>query len=244
MSLTKQRACRHGPMAYLANDLYIGQSLDLYGEYGEHECRTLLGFVEPGDVVIDAGANVGALTIPLAKRVGRTGRVHAFEPQRFVHQLLCANVALNQLTNVHAHHAALGGQAGTIEVPALDYGAAGNYGGLALDLGVPGEPVALVTIDSLKLARLALLKADVEGMEMAVLTGARETISRCRPVLYLEVDRAERNAALLRLLEEMAYDVTPHAPPLFNPENFASEARNVFGDIVSLNVIARPRERS
>lgn len=231
-------------MVFPANDIYIGQSLALYGEYGEQECQTLLGFVHPGDVVIDAGANVGAFTIPLAIRVGPNGRVHAFEPQRFVHQLLCANVALNGLGNVHTHHAALGASAGSIIVPVPDYMAAGNFG--AIELGSAAgasETVPVATIDSLRLTRLALLKADVEGMEAAVLAGGRETIERCRPVLYLEADRPATAGVLSEMLAVLDYEVRPHSPPLFNPDNHAGESRNVFGAIVSINLIATPRGR-
>merc|ERR1719454_949167 len=56
--------------------------------------------LRPGDVVIDAGANLGSYTIPFAERVGRKGKVLAFEPFRWLHQITTANVALNGLSNV------------------------------------------------------------------------------------------------------------------------------------------------
>eukprot|EP00928_Gymnodinium_smaydae_P062184 TRINITY_DN46103_c0_g1_i1.p1 TRINITY_DN46103_c0_g1~~TRINITY_DN46103_c0_g1_i1.p1 ORF type:complete len:510 (+),score=83.05 TRINITY_DN46103_c0_g1_i1:43-1572(+) len=64
--------------------------------------------LRPGDVVIDAGANLGAYTIPFAERVGREGKVLAFEPFRWLHQLTTANVALNGLSNVWTYNVALG----------------------------------------------------------------------------------------------------------------------------------------
>jgi hypothetical protein len=69
------RHCRHGVMAYLPNDLYIGRSLDLYGEFSEHELNLLKRIVKKGDVVVDVGANIGALTIPLAQIVAPDGKV-------------------------------------------------------------------------------------------------------------------------------------------------------------------------
>jgi len=64
--------------------------------------------LRPGDVVIDAGANLGCYTIPFAERVGRQGKVLAFEPFRWLYQITTANVALNGLSNVYAYNVALG----------------------------------------------------------------------------------------------------------------------------------------
>jgi FkbM family methyltransferase len=206
--------------------------------------------VGPGDVVVEAGANIGAHSVPLARRVGTGGAVHAFEPQHFVFCLLAANLALNELPQGYAHHAALGTTSGTIDVPPLDYGRRNNFGGLSLDgmstarilEGTRSEPVRLMTVDSLGLERLRLLKIDVEGMERAVLLGARDTIRRCRPLLYFEADRKERNEALFSTAFELGYRLWWHLAPLFNPRNFAGNTDNVFPRMVSFNVLGVPRE--
>ena len=57
-----------------------------------------------GYISLDVGANIGCHTVPFAKLVGESGRVVAFEPQRLVFQNLCANLALNALTNVYVYH--------------------------------------------------------------------------------------------------------------------------------------------
>lgn len=249
-AVVRLRRCRHGLMAYLRQDAYVGRSLDLYGEYGEDELSLLAQMVRAGDIVVEAGANLGSHSVPLARKVGPKGALIAFEPQRFVYQLLCANVALNEIGNVYARNAAVGEAPGVLEVPATDYAAANNFGGVSLDgvssatliAGAAGEKVPVLTLDSLGLARLRLLKIDVEGMERAVLAGARETIKRCRPYLYFEADRRERNPALIALAFELGYRLWWHAPPLFNPANFAGNPTNVFGRIVSLNLLGVPRE--
>lgn len=64
--------------------------------------------LRPGDVVVDAGSNLGCYTIPFAERVGRKGKVLAFEPFRSLYQLTTANVALNGLSNVYTYNVALG----------------------------------------------------------------------------------------------------------------------------------------
>jgi FkbM family methyltransferase len=240
MNSTKR--CRHGDMTYRTNDLYIGRSFELYGEFSEGEVELFRRVVHAGQIVLDVGANIGAHTVPLAKLVGRTGRVLAFEPQRTVFYTLCGNVAQNNLELVvHCYHAAVGEQPGTIAVPELDPDAEQNFGGLSLagvtePAGLSSVPV--IRIDDLRLSKCDFIKIDVEGMERAVLVGASETIRRCRPLLYIEDDRREQSPALRRYLASLGYEMFMHNPLLFNPKNFLDNRENVFGNIVSQNLFA------
>lgn len=244
------KPCRHGLMLFNPKDAYVGRSLDLYGEFSEGEIELFRQVVRAGDVVVEVGANLGALTVPLANLVTPTGRVFAFEPQRIVFQELCANAALNSLTNVVARNEAVGAAPGVLAVPMLDYTHAANYGGLPLgpDAGwagkenVPLEEVPVVTIDSLKLLRCRLLKIDVEGMEADVLAGAKDTVARCRPLLYVENDRAEKAEKLVEAMRGLGYQLYWHTPPLFLPNNFRNSSENVFGNILSFNVFGVPTE--
>lgn len=248
-SFNTVKPCRHGLMLFNPKDAYVGRSLDLYGEFSEGEAQLFAQVVRAGDVVVEVGANIGALTVPLAKLAGPTGRVFALEPQRVLFQTACANLALNSVTNVVMRNEAVGAEAGTLAVPSLDYSAAANYGGLPLgpEAGwagkqVPVEEVPVVTLDSLNLARCRLLKIDVEGMETEVLLGARETVARCRPLLYVENDRTEKAERLVGLLRELGYALHWHTPPLYLPDNFARNPENVFGHILSFNVFGVPTE--
>ncbi len=234
------RRCRHGLMAYNRNDEYIGRSLELYGEFSEIECRFLVRWLGADDVVIDAGANIGGLTVPLARAVGPGGRVIAYEPQRFVFELLCANAALNELTQVEPRRAALGARAGSVRVPCLSPRVAGNFGGTSV--GEQGDPVAVERIDDLGLAACRLIKADVEGVEADVLEGARETIARARPLLYVENDRLDRSPQLIALVRSLGYRAWWHLPPLYNPANHARNPANVFRGIASANMFCVPEE--
>ena len=192
----RTKDCRHGRFMYLLNDAYIGRSLDVYGEYSEGEIDLFRQLLRPGDVAIDVGANIGALTVGMARLVQPGGAIVAFEPQRAIYDILCNNLRLNNLANVTAYCRAVGSEAGVIRVPPLDYGQMENFGGVALG-GSQGEQVAVVTLDSLGLSRLRLLKVDVEGMEFEVVTGARATIQRLQPALYIENDRADRSQLLI-----------------------------------------------
>jgi hypothetical protein len=105
-----------------------------------------------------------------------------------------------------------------------------------------GQAVAVETIDGLDLARLDLIKADVEGMEIAVLRGATQSIARHRPVLYVENDRPAHSKALIGLIFALGYRAWWYTAPLFNPENHAGRADNVFGDTISVNLFCFPTE--
>ena len=243
------KPCRHGQMLFNPKDSYVGRSLDLYGEFSNGEVQLFEQLLRPGDIAVEVGANIGAHTLPLAKAVGPTGRVFAFEPQRVLAQTVCANLALNSATNGIVRNEAVGAAAGSLAVPSLDYSAPANYGGLPLgpEVGwaekqVPFEEIPVVTLDSLGLSRLRLLKIDVEGMETDVLEGAKETVARCRPLLYVENDRVEKAEQLIARLTDLGYTLHWHTPPLFLPDNFAGNAENVFGSILSFNVFGVPSE--
>ncbi len=229
--------CRYGKLLFNKNDRYIGKSLDIYGEFSEAEVELFRQIVQPGAVVVEVGANIGTHTLFFARQVGHSGTVIAFEPQRFVFQCLCANMALNSVTNVQCRQQAVGNAPGEIRVPALDPLREENYGGLSLEGGHPGEPTPLVTIDSLDLARCALIKIDVEGMERAVLEGAAKTIARCVPLLYVENDRRQKASELVRAIDAFGYAMYWHVPLLFNPNNFRQNAANVFGNTASINML-------
>src|SRR5689334_21162449 len=123
-------------------------------------------------LVVEVGSTSGAHTVDLARLVGPDGQVHALEPRRIVFQALCANVALNQCTNVFARHIAVCASNGSIDVPAVDPGVRMHFGGLSRVANAGGERVPLVTLDSHCIAASHFLLADDEGMEVLVLPGA------------------------------------------------------------------------
>jgi FkbM family methyltransferase len=231
---------RYGLMAYNANDTYVGRSIDCYGEYSRGETLLFAQLATPGGLVVDVGANIGALTLFLAQAVGPRGAVVAIEPQRAVHQLLCMNLALNEINNVRAIHAAAGRSRGQAFVPVSDYANAGNFGGVALN-EKSGEPVDLISIDSLGLPGCQFIKIDVEGHEHLVIAGAAETIARFKPVLYVENDRRQQSPDLIRQIFDLDYIPYWHLPPLYSPDNFYGNPTNVFPGTVSIDMMCLPK---
>jgi len=231
----KTKHCKHGTFTFFDNDRYIGGALDHTGEYSEQEVQALLTIVPSDAVVIEVGSNIGAITVPLAKRVAK---VIAFEPQPVICVLLRRNVAQNGLdAKVSIFESAVGAARATSGLLPIDYDAPGiNTGGVAL---VSDGKVPVIPLDEVcqGLSRLDLIKIDVEGMERDVLVGAQHLINRFRPLLYVENDRVEKSAALIRYIMDIGYRLFWHHPQLFNPDP-TSKIR-----FVSINMLCVPKER-
>jgi FkbM family methyltransferase len=235
--------CRYGQMVYPARDEYIGRSLLLYGEFSEGEANLFKRLVNPGDIVLDVGANIGAHTVLFARLVGQAGAVLAFEPQPVLFQTLCANLTLNNIVNVRAEKIGLGNKSQTLYIPILDYGSKIHFGGLSLDLVDEGIAIPVKRLDTFGVQQCALLKIDVEGMEHQVIEGGATTIYNLRPLLYVGNDRREKSPALIQLLLTMGYSLWWHVTPLYNENNFTENPDNVFGSTVSINMLCIPNEK-
>ncbi|MFV0561540.1 FkbM family methyltransferase [Malaciobacter mytili] len=230
---------RDGYLLYNKNDIYIGKSIEEYGEFSYHETALFEQICKEGDVVIEIGANIGAHTLSLAKLVKQKGVILAFEPQRVVFQTLCANLALNSITNVHTFQMALSNEEGYVAIPEIDYSKQGNFGGISVDKFKVGTPVKKEKLDSFKdkISRLKLIKIDVEGMEKEVIEGSKEIIQKFKPFLYIENDRQENSKELIQLVKSLGYRLYWHLPTLFNKNNFAKNENNIFKNIVSVNML-------
>jgi FkbM family methyltransferase len=236
---------RTGPMLVNRNDFYIGQCFIRYGEYSRGEIDLFERWVRPGNAVVEVGANIGSFSVEFSRMVGAEGGVLVFEPQRLVFQLLCANLALQQCTNVHAQQMALGAEHGSAKIPVVNPRATANFGGISVlgeetgDLAF--EVVPLEPLDRWQMAACHFMKVDVEGMELEVLKGSQQTLARCRPVLYVENDREDRHGPLIAFLEQAGYEMYWHQPPVYSPDNFRGDPVDVM-DIVSRNLLCLPRE--
>lgn len=220
--------CRHGYFAYNQYDDAVGRSLDVYGEWCDHELDFFNEVLTPGDVALDVGAYIGTHAVFFAQKVGALGKVHAFEPQRSSFQMLCTNLTLNALYNTHCYQVGLSDKCTTIKLPVADPYEGMNYGAIAIDEHVHGEDLPLITIDSLNLNQCNLIKVDVEGMESKVLKGGAQTIERLRPVLYVENNNVDKSSELLQVLRDLRYDCFWHFVPYYNPANFFKSKENIF----------------
>jgi FkbM family methyltransferase len=161
-----------------------------------------------GVLALDLGANIGVFTIEWARHMTGWGSVLAVEAQERIFHALAGNVAINNCFNAQPMWAAVASEPGYMRIPVPNYLAAASFGSLPLRAGTPMEdfgqtvdystertmPVPAISVDSLALTRLDLMKLDVEGMEMEVLDGARQTVGRCLPILVVEHIKTDMTA--------------------------------------------------
>jgi len=245
---------RFGRFFGLRGDGFQTGSVTLYGEWAHEESCLLESLIEPGDWVLDCGANTGSMMLAFASRVAPSGRVFSFEPQKIPCDCLIANVAANSLSHlVIAMKVAVGKEDGEIPCPLLDPRKVNNFGGCTLVEPeihtAPTETVALIAIDSLGLARCDLIKADVEGMEPDVLQGAFQTITKHRPKLWVEqlVHREGSREDLLKIFAEHEYKAWRVCTWIASPRNIRNCRVNPFlfedgTPMVDTNVLAIPKE--
>ena len=150
--------------------------------YERRELRFLRRFLREGDMAVDVGANVGVLTMQMARAVGGTGRVVAVEPVPQNLARLRINAALNPSFRVEILPIAASAAPGTIRLGrASEEIKRGNYGaysaGETTELEVAARPLDDAIVDHIQEAgRVRLLKIDVEGMEDSVLEGSRQLL--------------------------------------------------------------------
>lgn len=150
----------------------------------------------PNDaIIIDGGTNIGFVTVPLAQKLRHTqARIIGFEPQRQLFNALSGTLALNGLTNCYIHNCGIGDKAGKATLPDVDYGIAQDFGTVQIKSKQSSTEhpymsyldVDVITIDSMKLPRLDLIKLDIEGYECPALLGAKQTIKKHRPWVWAE----------------------------------------------------------
>lgn len=149
--------------------------------------------LQPGDCVLDVGANLGYYAVVIGDLVGPSGVVHCFEPSPQVFGDLCENLSNNGMRHVTPHHVAVADKPGVLElhIPSAARSALCSLRDLGDDSGETVR-VSAVTLDSLMsaLSTVRLLKIDVEGAEQKVLTGAGKLIDRDRPLIVLELTDA------------------------------------------------------
>jgi len=234
---------------HLGND--VSRLLFVAGCIDPNEFALLDKLLMPGMVVVDAGANEGIYTVFASQRVGNTGSVWAFEPSKREFERLEANVRLNQFTNVHSFCLALADENAAADLSiAEDEHAGHNTLGqfVYAETQLSGrESVPLRRLDSFlqenALERLDFLKLDVEGAEMRVLAGAREALSRFRPLILLEANEPSLKAQgssreeMIRFLESQAYRLYLFDPGTGLP---VSASEGSYGD----NMLAAPVERN
>jgi FkbM family methyltransferase len=218
----------------------IGYDIACHGLYELGLTETLWRLTEPGDLAIDAGANIGYTASILGIRVGPEGKIICFEPHPQVFESLRENVEMwkkdRRCGSFVLHQAALGTESGPALLHTNDWFRT-NRGTAWISDRAESTPdlrvieVAVRNLDSLlhESESIGILKMDVQGSELAVLQGMARLLKRhaVRDIVFEE--EAPFPAPTHKYLESMGYSIfglqeqftrvrcLPDARPSFDP---------------------------
>jgi len=172
----------------------IGWNIHFFHTYEPEVREQIKSILKPGGVAFDVGANVGWHTLLMASRVGTLGRVYAFEPNPTSCERLLGAVSQNGFSQVGVDHGAVTDREGEFGFEAPPAGNLWDGTGHLLATSHGQSVVSCTTIDHVvqnqSIDRLDLIKIDVEGWELSVMRGARQTIEILRPKVIFEFDSA------------------------------------------------------
>lgn len=202
-----------GGLSGLSLYLDLSQEKDYWlGTYEPDLQRTIQELVQPGQTAYDVGANVGYVSLLLARRVGRQGTVIAFEPFPANVERLKQNLfAHAELAHMEVVAAAV---VETTQTVSFLVGASDDTGRViasAAEVPLPGNQLAVrgVALDELVFEQgyppPQVVKIDIEGGEVAALRGMRRLLRQVRPLLLLETHTQACAEAAWQLLSEAGY---------------------------------------
>jgi FkbM family methyltransferase len=163
----------------------LGWHVYLSGTWEPQTSKLLASLIQPGDVVIDIGANIGYFTLLASTNVGPSGKVLAFEPIPSIRRDLERNLSLNRVNNVEVYPIALSHMAGTTTIHEnKGLSSVRPIGDAKGTFVVETAPLDALLEDDLP---VRVVKIDVEGAEGAVVEGMWRCIQKHKPDLVMEV---------------------------------------------------------
>jgi FkbM family methyltransferase len=171
----------------------------------ERPLLALPGILRQGDIVVDAGADVGVWTAAMSRLVGPKGKVVSFEPYADSFQVLARIVRFLGLLNVSLEPLALGDVSGDVHL-LTPLAASGKpmppYSRVIRSVqdlapNTRSRPTRMTTLQQYaldhQLGRIAFIKVDIEGYELPMLRTAESLLRRDRPALLLEIESQHTN---------------------------------------------------
>lgn len=178
---------------YTSADNYIENAVISTGSY-ESEVQKIISFsLKAGSNALDIGCNIGLQSLRMSAIVGPKGKVLAFEPLTYLREKSKRNFRLNLANNITLLPIALSDIESTLTLTIDEHVFnQGTFSLSQLSSGTSEEIVEVRVADSIeeikKLTSLDLIKIDVEGFELNVLKGLKETLTRLRPRIIFEYD--------------------------------------------------------
>ncbi|MBS1955857.1 MAG: FkbM family methyltransferase [Cyanobacteria bacterium SZAS-4] len=182
-------------------DMYTG-ALCTNKSHDPHIVETCKRLVGPGDVFYDIGSNAGFIALDVAKNANDQAKVFAFEPQPSLAKHSALSCKLNGFVNMSVYEVAVSDSEGVLD---LFFGShaklASTISGVdpSISRTIPCQSIVIDNrVESGELLPPNTIKIDIEGGEMAALTGAKNTIGKYHPSIIFEVNTNVGRAGFTR----------------------------------------------
>ena len=166
----------------------LALSISHYGTYEELESKIMEEKIEMGNIVVDVGANIGLHTLNMARIVGNTGQVFAFEPDPSNFEILKKNVKINNYKNIILEQKAVGDKHGRTTLYQSDH--PGKHRIFPQTEQAKSQVQVELTnldnyFDSDMIDKINFIKIDVEGLEFSVLKGMKNILKNSKKIKIL-----------------------------------------------------------
>ncbi len=177
-----------------SDDITILPSL-LNDSYEKVEFSHFKDKLKKGMIVADVGANIGLYSIVAAQAIGKSGKVHSFEPEPSNYALLVRNMELNKCINIDPQQKAVARKKGKLKLY-MEEGSIGTHSLLAKNYGNQKTvDVDVICLDDFFKNKPMpdIMKLDVEGLELDVMLGAKKVIAHLS-CMFFEYNRYDKQA--------------------------------------------------
>lgn len=180
-------------------------------DWFEDEIKFLRKIIEPGQKIIDIGANYGLYTLSMAVKTGKRGKVWAFEPTSYVADCLSKSIAINNLSHIELIKAGLSDHTGRArfftnpnsELNTLhpEENAEGSF-----------ETIGLLTLDACaekyNWDAIDFIKLDAEGEEINIIDGGKNMLTALSPLIMFELKHGDKlNLPLINKFEDYGFKI-------------------------------------
>lgn len=237
---------KYGLITLYKNEVYIGNSLK-NGKYWDEENLLLMKqYINPNRNILEIGGHCGTSTLIYSSYLNDNSKIHVYEPQKNMYDLLVHNIKQNNLENkVIPHNLGVFCYEGNGKMNNIDFDGGGgivsaryneennldcNFGGIGL--GNDGEVVKLTTIDNMNIDNIGFIHCDAQGAENFIFSKGLNTIKKNRPVILYE-----NNEIYHRLLYDNICNSYPdyELESMFDIKKYCMTKLNYYGYIDNFN---------
>jgi FkbM family methyltransferase len=188
-----------GEVFFPVNDVVMSSEIRKFGIWEKNECNWLKRNIVPGDICLNVGANVGYFSILMAELTGKSGFVHAFEPNPEVVRCFKKNISLRGIQNIQLREIAVGNKNGlkTLYLNKRNYGDSRTFNPMKTNVGgdyvvqgfekkIQKRIVPIRKLDSIVQSRVDVVLIDTQGSDHLVIRGMSKIIKKHSPKILTE----------------------------------------------------------